>query len=246
MKAQGKQASKTANHSLLLSDNSQAWKMLLVGLLAVITLLLGVVIYLIVDPKPDLPPLEKVLAQSRLDKQQDSIQRISFETTPLPAYVEPKPQKKVVQQVKEKSTGENQIVVSAESKTEQSLKQAEEDINYDSVSSDLQKRFEMALLMDEQEAPVDNEEQDNEIESSDIEQMPTQFQDMVPAMRYDSHMYSTVDSDRWIRINGEDLKEGEKLAGSDIQLVEILPQRSIFRLGRQSFSLESLTDWESY
>ena len=72
------------------------------------------------------------------------------------------------------------------------------------------------------------------------------FQEKVPAIQYNSHMYSSVPEDRWIRINGKTLKEGGFDNTGLLELIEIQPQRSIFRLGRQSFSIEALTDWKGY
>jgi len=59
-------------------------------------------------------------------------------------------------------------------------------------------------------------------------------------------MYSTVAADRWIRINGETLKEGDFDSRGEVELVEILPNQSVFRFGTQSFTLESLMDWQGY
>ena len=64
----------------------------------------------------------------------------------------------------------------------------------------------------------------------------------MPALRYSSHVYSSTASNRIVTLNGRDYHEGDEVAPG-VKLLQIQADYSIFRVGRQSFSLQSLTDW---
>lgn len=120
----------------------------------------------------------------------------------------------------------------------------QEQLDYGAVSDDLRQRFELALLSATGKEEISTPAISND--GRDIYEMATEFQRKVPSIIYDTHIYSTIARERWIRINGEKLKEGQFDGQGQIQLLEIQQNRSIFRFGRQSFSLESLTDWKGY
>ena len=121
---------------------------------------------------------------------------------------------------------------------------AESQIDYSNVSDELKDRFQYALLTNREEgkAIIESENSDG----SDIHQMATSFQKKVPAFSYDFHVYSTLLEERWIRINGEDLREGEFDSSGKIEVVEIQPERTFFRCEGQSFSVQSLTNWNGF
>lgn len=165
--------------------------------------------------------------ESRVEiKQRESkpVNKITFDTQPLPAY----------------QAGDSRTEISEDSPVNKN--NGGDGLVYTSASDDLQQRFELALLdsSEQQEfsSPVINND------GSDISDMSSSFQKRVPSIAYDTHVYSTNAGDRWIKINGEKLKEGQFDRQGKIQLLEIQPNRSIFRVGQQSFSLESLTDWK--
>ncbi len=72
--------------------------------------------------------------------------------------------------------------------------------------------------------------------------LPPAVSSRVPALRYSSHVYSSSAANRIITINGRDYREGDEVAPG-VKLLQIQPEYSIFRVGGQSFSLQSLTDW---
>ena len=120
----------------------------------------------------------------------------------------------------------------------------ESQIDYSHVSDELKERFQYALLTNREEgkAIIASENSDG----SDIHQMAASFQEKVPAFSYDFHVYSTLLEERWIRINGEDLREGQFDSSGKIEVVEIQPERTFFRYKGQSFSLQSLTNWNGF
>ncbi|WP_022940208.1 general secretion pathway protein GspB [Psychromonas hadalis] len=220
------------------------WKIAIFFALFIIIVLLITLIYLLLNPRHQ--QQSPISASSAITQSQPSLPlvKVTFETKPLPT-APPKPIKvtpvKVV--TAPKKIAPQKILVENDKKQQQT-------VNYGETSSDLKKRFELALLLsdiekdDEIEDDFTHEEDIND--GSDIHDMSNNFQDKVPLIRYDSHMYSSVVADRWIRINGETLKEGEFDETGQLELIEVQPQRSVFRLGRQSFTLESLVDWKGY
>lgn len=72
--------------------------------------------------------------------------------------------------------------------------------------------------------------------------LPTSVARQVPPLRYSSHVYSSTAANRIITLNGHDYREGEEVAPG-VTLLQIQADYSIFRVGGQSFSLASLTDW---
>lgn len=170
------------------------------------------------------PPLVNEKAVKITKTAPKAVKKMTFTTQPLPEV-----EQQEIQLVPDQSTAG-----AAGLKSE---------LDYSAVSNDLQQRFELALV----DSTI--QEQSSAIELSsdgrDLHKMATQFQQKVPSIRYDTHIYSTIAQDRWIKINGKKLREGQFDSQGEIQLLEIQPNRSIFRLGRQSFSLESLTDWKN-
>ena len=172
------------------------------------------------------------------------VSEMSFQTVPLPKT-------SVVQITQQKS-------VSAETSTVNDISKSMADNTPDSnayndltnslelehVSSDLQRKFALAVELEQGEHSEEGEviSEQSLVAVSDISTMPATFQYLVPVMRYDSHMYSSEAKNRWIRINGVDLRVGDYIGA--IELLDILPQQSVFRMGKQSFTLESLQDWK--
>ena len=240
--------------------SNRYWKAVLSIALLIVAALLSTVIFLLLKPSMHTVPVSTraqiVLPAAPVnaslaavkhtpvpasDSGQDNkpvaklISRVSFATKRLPLPVNKlagKAQESVL------STPEQQPVVLAEQKKQHKV---QPEIDYSNVSDELQQRFQDALLIreDQGQAFIESENSDG----TDLYQMASGFQAQVPAISYDLHIYSSVAKERWIRINGEDLLEGQFDRSGEIQVVEILPDRTVFRLGSQSFSLQSLTDW---
>lgn len=234
------------------------WKVAISLAMLVIIFLLSTLIYLQLNPQNKaLQVLDNNTKLIPLTEQK-KIVKVIFDTQPIAPIVPivPTPEK-IITAVKVESA-----IMPLENKTQQVINEAKivdndgamQELDYDQVPSELKRRFELATLLTEMEKEDINLDQSNDYneinnvidDGSDIRQMNSTFQQSVPVMLYDAHMYSSVIADRWIRINGETLKEGQFDSSGKIELIEIQPQRSIFRLQRQSFSLESLTDWKGY
>jgi general secretion pathway protein B len=235
------------------STNIQLWKVLLGIALTTIIALLSILIYLLLNPRP-LAPTAQTVEKPPTVQETRQLLKVSFETEPLTMIVpvitatQQKPTTVAKKEVTQEVGEVKQPLPSPSKKEEQQEVVIEQTREQQQSAEELKKRFDLAVLMteiDENELQTDYIDDENS-DGSDIRQMNSDFQNKVPLIRYDSHMYSTIAADRWIRINGETLKEGDVDSSGKLELLEIQPQRSIFRLDRQSFSLESLVDWKGY
>lgn len=246
----------------LLIDKStdKNWKLVVAAALLVIALLLGLVLYLLFKPlervienannvtmtatstqaaSVQVAPVILQQPQAKQVKEPvNTVSEIDFKTKPLP-----KLQKKV-------PVTSTETFISAEKNTQNEkleLAATSDDVTNSlalaDVPSDLQQRFALAVELEQGQQSIPNQvANDQPVVESDISQMSAQFQYQVPVMSYDSHVYSTKANDRWIRINGVDMRVGDYVGA--VELVEIMPQQSVFRLGKQRFTLESLKDWK--
>ena len=239
------------------TQSNKHWKVALFISLLVIIALLTTLIFILLNPlvdpaskntqaemvlqaNPARQPLPAINSALQKDTAEKLIRRVSFPTKRLPMSVDKTISKDIETALLDSSDKPLRVVLSDETE----LPQALPEIDYSNVSDQLQLRFERALLMDEEKdkAFIESENSDG----ADLHQMASDFQDQVPAISYDFHVYSSVVQERWLRINGEDLTEGQFDSSGKLQVVEIQPDRTIFRLGSQSFSLQSLTDWQGF
>lgn len=73
-------------------------------------------------------------------------------------------------------------------------------------------------------------------------ELPQTFQQRVPPLAFSQHLYSSDAANRWVRVNGRDAREGDKIA-PDLLLERIEPQQVVLSLGGQRFTLPALSDW---
>ena len=75
-----------------------------------------------------------------------------------------------------------------------------------------------------------------------IDQLPAWVMNRLPSMAFSAHMYASIESERWVRVNGTRMGEGDKIDGM-IEIVGIEPQHVILNYSGQMFSMAALTDW---
>lgn len=232
----------------LQANETSSWKTFISVVLLIIMVLLSILIYLLLNPRsasPTAPQKNTEVAQT------NNVVKVVFETQPLPTPVA-KAKKIVAVKVEKIILAQKEQTTVKTTKIKELPPIAitnEKIIDYGNATSELAERFKLAVLL------ADLEQNDNMMDDitaeelsdgSNIREMSSNFQDKVPLIRYDSHVYSSIATERWIRINDEVLREGDLDSTGQLKLIEIQPQRSVFRLGRQSFSIESLQDWEGY
>jgi general secretion pathway protein B len=112
------------------------------------------------------------------------------------------------------------------------------------ISADLLERFKEAINEVEDSAttsaPVKIESSNEDVPR--VDQLPAWAMTRLPSMAFSAHMYASVDSERWVRVNGTRMVEGDKIDGV-VEIVRIEPQHVILNFSGQSFSMAALTDW---
>ena len=120
-----------------------------------------------------------------------------------------------------------------------------DNMNMEGVSSSLAQRFRQAV---EAEPGLPGASEIQPLPDSapppatPLADLPSALSAQVPPLRYSSHVYSSTASNRIVTLNGRDFHEGDEVAPG-VTLLQILADYSVFRVGSQSFSLASLTDW---
>ena len=120
-----------------------------------------------------------------------------------------------------------------------------DNMNMEGVSSSLAQRFRQAV---EAEPGLPGASEIQPLPDSapppatPLADLPSALSAQVPPLRYSSHVYSSTASNRIVTLNGRDFHEGDEVAPG-VTLLQILADYSVFRVGSQSFSLASLSDW---
>jgi general secretion pathway protein B len=95
--------------------------------------------------------------------------------------------------------------------------------------------------------PIDNNEFDEgasqeRAEPVRIDQLPASVLTQMPAMSFSVHIYASNPLDRWVRVNGRRLSEGDEIANG-LSIVEIAPEKIVLTFQGEVFSMNALSDW---
>ncbi|MGR5361881.1 general secretion pathway protein GspB [Vibrio mediterranei] len=74
-----------------------------------------------------------------------------------------------------------------------------------------------------------------------LEDNQARYRGRLPAMNLQTHMYSSDAQRRWVKINGQELKEGDRL--NNIQLLAIEPQFITIRFDNDIIDIPALYEW---
>lgn len=110
------------------------------------------------------------------------------------------------------------------------------------VSDELRNKFELALKATESTATEQPSIRTHHAPARDIHLLDEQLKRQIPALRFDAHVYATEPAQRWIKVNGKTLQEGQ-WATADIRIREITPQYVLMEMGTQLFSMSALSEW---
>ena len=127
------------------------------------------------------------------------------------------------------------------------------DTGLNDISNDLLSKFNQAIAETEgtDESYVESGLQNDEEVEDYLTRVPrvtellVEQQKQIPAMVYETHLYSSDRFQRWVKINGRTMQETQWVT-EEIQIVEIQKQFLILEMGHIRFSLPSLTDWPGY
>lgn len=75
-----------------------------------------------------------------------------------------------------------------------------------------------------------------------IDQLSAATLTLMPAMSFSTHMYAANRDDRWVRVNGRRLGEGEAIA-DDLILETIEPDYIVLAFRGERFTMNALSDW---
>lgn len=142
-------------------------------------------------------------------------------------------------EVSEESTGlEDELAAGGNLLTQQ------EDMNLNRVSPELLERFNKALE-DIESGDTDDTPETKVTVVNDlprVDQLPARTLTLLPSMTFSAHMYASSKQERWVRVNGQRLYEGEWV-NDDVQLINIEPQRVVLSFRGELFTMAALTDW---
>ncbi|TDF38547.1 DUF3391 domain-containing protein [Alteromonadaceae bacterium M269] len=119
------------------------------------------------------------------------------------------------------------------------------------VSPELLAKFNAAVdsLRDESDVRTSLNEEYPEEEIEDaapdvirVDQLPPRLMTLLPKMSFAAHMFASNSSDRWVRVNGNELREGDWI-DQEVQIVEITQNHVVMNFKGQYFRMAALTDW---
>ncbi|MAD75513.1 MAG: hypothetical protein CML20_12115 [Rheinheimera sp.] len=111
------------------------------------------------------------------------------------------------------------------------------------VSDELRQRFASAMAASEGVSRQPRAAQrGSAAPAKDINELAAQLQRQIPPLRFEAHVYATQSSQRWVKVNGKSLQEGQWVT-ADIRLKEITPQFVLLEMGNELFSMPALTDF---
>lgn len=112
------------------------------------------------------------------------------------------------------------------------------------ISPDLLRRFEAAVAAVD-ESPQSESYQTEVIGVSDVpkvHELPASVLTRLPSMAFSAHMYASEDENRWVRVNGKRVSEGESVEDG-LTVVKIEPQHVVMSFRGTEFIMAALTDW---
>jgi general secretion pathway protein B len=109
------------------------------------------------------------------------------------------------------------------------------------VSAELRDKFASALKASEHGSSSATPRR-HEAPAPDVRELDVQLQQQIPPLRFEAHVYATSANQRWVKVNGKTLQEGQWVT-ADIRINEIMPQFVLLQRGGQLFSMQALSAW---
>ncbi|UPQ88401.1 general secretion pathway protein GspB [Vibrio sinaloensis] len=111
-------------------------------------------------------------------------------------------------------------------------------IDLSELSPELAQRFEAAL----NSAPQAQQTQSSP-KATNLSHHPEPWYGKLPAMNFQTHVYSSKADKRWVKINGVEYSEGDWINNS-VELVTIEPQTCLIRFEGDLIEVPALYDWK--
>ncbi len=148
-------------------------------------------------------------------------------------------------QVSEEYQG--QVVRSQSTQIGQTAEQSDlslDEIDLSSLPDDLAYQVQAALSENSQapQSDSDTAAQDNgSVSQLEIER--SQWQGKLPAMNFQTHIYSSRPDKRWVRVNDKEYHQGDEIA-KGVTLEAIKPQSVVVSFEQQRIEIPALFDWQ--
>ncbi|MDO6565516.1 general secretion pathway protein GspB [Alteromonas sp. 1_MG-2023] len=124
--------------------------------------------------------------------------------------------------------------------------QGDQDDNSIEVSPELLARFNQAVAALDTQAENDSFEPETKVTVRDniqrVDQLPVRLLTRLPSMSFSAHMYASRPDDRWVRVNGIQMGEGDWI-DDKVQIVNIEAQQVVLGFEEELFTMAALTDW---
>ncbi|MGQ8365198.1 general secretion pathway protein GspB [Glaciecola sp. 1036] len=117
------------------------------------------------------------------------------------------------------------------------------------LNPELLRRINQAVAeLDQQPLPEAQDQAGTETTSNTqvlprIDQISPSLQNGLPSMSFSAHMYASNPQDRWVRVNGKRLEEGDYIA-NQVQIVEITADIVVLSYSGERFTMNALSDWQ--
>lgn len=117
--------------------------------------------------------------------------------------------------------------------------------NVDDISPELLKRFQQAVADLDNSDPAQAEPV---VPTSDdlgvvrVDQLPSWVMASLPEMDFSTHIFATEPTDRWVRVNGKELGEGDWI-NDELRISRIEQHHIILNFKGHEFSMRALADW---
>ncbi|OAJ92226.1 general secretion pathway protein GspB [Vibrio bivalvicida] len=111
-------------------------------------------------------------------------------------------------------------------------------VDLSQLSPELAQRFESAL-----NAKAKRESRARSSEASHLSQQAERWFGKLPAMNFQTHVYSSRPNKRWVKINGVEYNQGDWVS-DDIELVSIEQQSCLIRFKGELIEVPALYDWQ--
>ncbi|WCE29310.1 general secretion pathway protein GspB [Vibrio sp. SCSIO 43137] len=85
-------------------------------------------------------------------------------------------------------------------------------------------------------------EKEPTIETVKLTDDTSRYRGVLPAMNLQTHMYASSKDRRWVKINGEELYEGDWL-NNQIQLIAVEPRTIVIEYNRERIEIPALYEW---
>lgn len=115
-------------------------------------------------------------------------------------------------------------------------------LDLSSLSPELALRVE-AAIGGEGDSELEPELESKLATSVDLSQQAERWYGKLPALNFQTHVYSSDRAKRWVKVNGVEYQEGHTIADG-IELVAIEPQACLIRFRGEFIQIPALYDWQ--